>query len=163
MKSTSVKCIDSEFIKELTSTACANSRQRQHCNFHKSHEDPCQRLVVAICPDSYIQPHRHLAYPKDELFVVLQGKIGVIIFTELGTTESVHILEAGNQVLGCEIPTGVWHTVVALEKSIFLEVKVGPYMALPDEDFASWAPAEGSEGARIYLEQLRIKLSFPTA
>jgi len=150
-----MKCIDSTLITTLTTAARTNTRQRQHYNFHESHEDPCQRLIVAITTDSYIQPHRHLAYPKDELFIVLQGKIGVIIFSERGEAESVSVLQAGSQALGCEIPTGAWHTIIALEESVFLEVKAGPYMPLPEEDRASWAPTEGSAGAGVYLEQLR--------
>jgi len=153
-----LKCIDSSLIKELSTAARVNTRLRQHYNFHESHDDPCQRLVVAMTPGSYIQPHRHFAYPKDELFVVLQGKVGVIFFSELGKMESVCALEAGNQTLGCEIPAGTWHTAIALEESVFLEVKAGPYIPLPENDRASWAPIEGSTEACGYLEQLRTYL-----
>jgi cupin fold WbuC family metalloprotein len=150
-----MKRVDSILLNELITAASVNARRRQHRNFHENHDDPCQRLFVAIMPDSYIQPHRHLVYPKDELFVVIQGKVAVIFFSEDGEVESTFVLAANSQSLGCEIPAGAWHTVIALEESIFLEVKAGPYFPLPEEDRASWAPSEGSDAAHAYLERLR--------
>lgn len=157
-ESAAMKCIDSTLITKLVAAARTNTRQRQHYNFHESHNDPCQRLIVAINTDSYIQPHRHLTHPKDELFVIIQGKVAVILFMESGEVESVHVLAANSQSLGCEIPAGAWHTVIALEESVFLEVKAGPYMPLPEEDRAFWAPTEGCDDACGYLEQLRAKV-----
>ncbi len=153
-----IKHVDSLLLSELLAAARSNARQRQHCNFHASHDDPSQRLFVAITPASYIQPHRHLAYPKDELFVIIQGKIAVIIFSESGELETVTVAASNSQSVGCEVLAGAWHTVIALEESVFLEVKAGPYLPLPEEDRAAWAPLEGGAPTRLYLEQLRDKV-----
>lgn len=153
-----IKHVDSALLSELIAAARTNARQRQHCNFHASHDDPSQRLFVAITPDSYIQPHRHLTYSKDELFVIIQGKVAVIIFSERGELVSVTVVATNSQSLGCEVLAGAWHTVIALEESVFLEVKAGPYMPLPDEDRAAWAPLEGGDAARLYLEHLHSKV-----
>ena len=58
--------------------------------------------------------------------------------------------------VGCEIEPRTWHTVVSLEPgSIVYEVKQGPYDPETDKEFASWAPAEGEERVKEYLEKLK--------
>jgi hypothetical protein len=45
-----------------------------------------------------------------------------------------------------EIPPGTWHALAALEPgTVLLEVKEGPYAPAAAENFAPWAPAEGTE------------------
>lgn len=154
-----MKRIDSDLMAELTQAAAAGARLRQHRNFHASLDDPCQRLVVAMMPGSYIPPHRHLSTPKDELFVMLQGEAAVVIFSETGDVETVTKIGSGSRTVGAEIPAGAWHTVIALKESVFLEVKAGPYAPLPNEDRAAWAPLEGDAEAAGYLEGLRFKVA----
>lgn len=150
-----MKCLDVLLMSGLLAKANASTRLRQHHNLHDTHDDPCHRLVVAMVGGSYIQPHRHKAYPKEELFVVLSGELVAVTFLEDGTVETVQMLTPGGTCVGCEFPAGAWHTIVALKESVFLEVKAGPYMPLPDDDRAPWAPVEGDPAARSYLEGLR--------
>jgi cupin fold WbuC family metalloprotein len=106
-------------------------------------------------PGSYLQPHRHLLYPKPELFVALRGLIAILIFSDEGDVLNAHALTPHGDTLGFEVQPGVWHTAVSLkEGSVFLEVKPGPFQPIPAEDKAPWAPAEGSPGAGGYLEKI---------
>ena len=150
-----MKTIDSLLFERLSSAAKTNPRLRQHHNFHESLEEPCHRLLIAMEPGSYLQPHRHLYCPKPELFVALRGTLAVIIFADTGEIEHTYALSPKTETMGVEVSPGIWHTAVSLEEGmVFLEVKPGPYIPYPAEDRAPWAPAEGSPDAVDYLAEL---------
>jgi cupin fold WbuC family metalloprotein len=150
-----MKTIDSLLVSRLSSAAKTNPRLRQHHNFHENLDEPCHRLIVAMEPGSYLQPHRHLHYPKPELFVALRGTLAVIIFADGSEIEHTYVLSSKSETMGVEVAPGTWHSAVSLEEgSVFLEVKPGPYKSLPDEDKAPWAPAEGSPEVADYLAKL---------
>jgi cupin fold WbuC family metalloprotein len=154
-----MKTIDSFLFGRLSSAAKANPRLRQHHNFHESLDEPCHRLLVAMEPGSYLQPHRHLYYPKPELFVALRGTLVVIIFTDSGEIERTYWLSPNRETMGVEVAPGTWHSAVSLEEgSVFLEVKPGPYTPYPTEDRAPWAPAEGSFGVADYLARIESQV-----
>lgn len=150
-----MKRIDHQMLTELSVAARDNPRLRQHLNLHDSYTEPCQRLLNAMEPGSYIQPHRHYLYPKIEFFVALRGRMVLLIFSDSGKIIQTHVFSAGGDLMGAEVPPGAWHTVVSLmEGSVFLEVKPGPYTPLTAKDRAPWAPEEGSPAAKAYLENL---------
>lgn len=150
-----MKRIDSKLLNSITDSARVNPRLRQHHNIHESYDEPCQRLLNAMEPGSYIQPHRHLLCPKIELFFVVRGLMALIIFSDDGAITNIHPLSATGDTVGMEIPPGVWHSLVSLEKgSVFLEVKPGPFEPLTGKDRAPWAPAEGTAEAARYLDEL---------
>ena len=136
--------------------AQAAPRRRKNHNFHAAENDPCNRLLNAIEPDSYIQPHCHNDQAKDETIVAVRGRIGMVFFDEHGTVTSTTVLAPVGETIGVNIPHGVYHTLVALEPdSIFFEAKAGPYMALVPEEKAAWAPAEGDTRVASYLAWLK--------
>lgn len=151
-----MKIIDTALIRTISGQALENARLRQNYNLHDGLGDICQRLLNAMEPGSYIRPHRHLLNPKPELFLAVSGRLGLIIFGNDGNIQETYRLSIEGDVLGVEIPPGIWHTVVALGKgSVFLEVKPGPYIPLGSGDFAEWAPVEGTVEAVAYLEKLK--------
>ena len=124
-------------------------------NFHEL-DDPANRMLNAIEPDSYIRPHRHLHPPLDEAFIVLRGRGVVILFEERGSVEKILPLFAKTLHLGVDIPTGWYHTIISLETgSVFYEVKAGPYDPQRHKDFAPWTPPEDSPEAWEYLAYLK--------
>jgi cupin fold WbuC family metalloprotein len=150
-----VKAIDHRLLDELSSTARKSPRLRAHHNFHDNLDEPCQRLVIAMEPGSYLQPHRHWVHAKPELFIVLRGLVVVLLFSDAGDITDSHALSPDGDTLGFEVPPGMWHTAVSLkEGSAFMEVKPGPYQPIAPEDQAAWAPAEGDSGAGRYLEKI---------
>ena len=81
----------------------------------------------------------------------------VVEFDADGHVVSHALLEAGTGAYGAEIAPRVYHCIIALEPgSVVYEVKNGPYSPLDDKNFATWAPKEGEEGCRAYLEQLIV-------
>jgi cupin fold WbuC family metalloprotein len=60
---------------------------RQHQTFPFSYDEPAQRLLNAMEPDSYIRPHRHLTDPKREGFVGACGRMALLVFDDGGAME----------------------------------------------------------------------------
>jgi cupin fold WbuC family metalloprotein len=154
-----MKVFGADYFSELIAQAQGNLRKRQHCNIHESYADPCQRLFNAIEPESYIRPHRHATDPRDELLIAVCGSMVLVTFDEQGVvTEIVRFSErrnCENFAVGVQVPTGTWHTVIALESgSVLFEVKAGPFDPKQPKDLASWSPVEGSPAALAYFNKL---------
>ena len=73
--------LDRALFAELAGKAGQSPRRRAHHNLHEMSE-PCHRLAVGLQPDTYIPPHRHLCADKAETLLVLQGRIGLLLFAE---------------------------------------------------------------------------------
>ncbi len=145
-------------LDRLSIAACASPRRRLHLNLHADYADPCQRLFNAVEPGSYVRPHRHTDPPKPECFVVVRGRFLLLIFAGDGRIVERLVLSPSGPAVAADVPAGTWHAIVALEPgSIFFETKPGPYLPLSDKDFAPWAPAEGSEAAIRYLQEVMSK------
>jgi cupin fold WbuC family metalloprotein len=150
-----VTVISQAQMAEAIALSRQSPRGRIICPFHPSAGDTLHRMLNVIQPRSYIQPHRHGSPPKAESVIVLQGTVGCVIFNDLGAVEQVHVLGANRPAFGIDIRAGIFHTLFALEAdTVLFEVKQGPYEKSSDKDFASWAPKEDADEARVYLEQL---------
>ncbi|MBI9038027.1 MAG: WbuC family cupin fold metalloprotein [Bacteroidales bacterium] len=155
--------INEELIEITSAKAKATKRLRMNYNFHKNPSATLQRMLNAIEPGTYIQPHKHENPDKVEAFFVLRGKILVIEFDDEGNISDHIILDPKKGNFGAEIAPRVWHSIISLEKnSVAYEVKDGPYDAKIDKHFATWAPAEDDPQSLIYiqgiLEKLKIKI-----
>ena len=143
--------ITAELISRVAAKAESSPRKRMHHNFHKAYEDNVQRLLNVCLADTYIRPHRHRDPDKDEVFIILKGRIMIVEFDDSGRVKDTFILDAQEGNLGVEIPARVWHTFICLEDgSCVYEVKEGPYSPLTDKDFAPWAPKEESPEAGLF-------------
>lgn len=151
-----IQIIDQALLARTSAQAEQSPRLRKNHNFHASDDAVCHRLLNAIEPGSYVPPHRHLDPNKDELMLVLAGRLGLVWFDEAGTITGQTELQAGGEVLGVDIPVGVYHTVLALAPgTICLEAKAGPYRPLLAQEQAPWAPQEADAAAAAYLARLQ--------
>lgn len=147
--------IDSHLLDETSQAARSSPRRRKNHNFHVSEAERANRLLNAMEPGSYIQPHRHLDPGKDETLVVVRGRFGLVLFDEAGNVARTAILASGADAVGANLPHGTYHTLVSLEPgSVFFEAKAGPYAPIGDAERAPWAPREGEPGAGEYLAGL---------
>lgn len=154
-----MKIITRELLQKLTESAGASPRLRKNHNLHPADESCCHRLLNAVEPASYIRPHRHLDSEKDEAFVLLSGRLGVIVFSDAGEVGETVILSQQSGILVADVPAGVFHTAVSLESgTVFFEAKAGPYLPLVEAEFASWAPPEGDARVADYMNQLHQML-----
>ena len=151
-----MKVVTRELLQRITVEAIESPRLRKNHNFHPSDESRCHRLLNAIEPPSYIRPHRHLDPEKDEAFILMSGRLGIVLFADDGTVTETLLLYQANGNLAADIPHSIYHTALSLETgTIFYEAKAGPYLPLSDDEKASWAPEEGEQAAKEYLERLR--------
>ena len=146
--------VDAAMIDHLLAEAQDAPRLRKNLNFHEHAAHPCQRLLNAIVPGSYVRPHRHLLENKEEFMIVVRGCLGVVLFDANGAITGKMKLEERGPVHAVSIPTGVFHTAVALTPTVIFEAKGGPYAPHLPEELASFAPAEGSPQAQQYLRQM---------
>lgn len=137
-----MKLITESLLDEVSQQAIESPRLRMNYNMHDSLEDGVQRMLNALEPGTYLPPHRHAHPAKVETYIVLRGRLIAFFFTEQGEVEQFVELSPSYGQYGVEIPAGVWHTLVTMEKgTVIFEVKEGPYVPLSKEDLAPWAPS----------------------
>ncbi|MBE9531240.1 MAG: WbuC family cupin fold metalloprotein [Proteobacteria bacterium] len=156
-----LKVIDNSILNETSKKAKLSERLRMNHNFHEL-SDNLQRMLNAIEPESYIQPHRHLDPPKVELFLILRGRAAVILFDQDGSVLDSKVLTPTGDCHGVEITPGQFHSIISLESdTVVFEAKDGPYIATTDKDFASFAPSpEEKEAAARYTKRLTEELKL---
>ena len=86
----SVTVITQSLIEETIENSRQSARGRIILPLHKTPQDTLQRMLNAIQPGSYVQPHCHKNPPKAESIVVLRGTVCFMLFTEDGTVEKGH-------------------------------------------------------------------------
>ena len=149
--------INQALIDQKAQDARDSDRRRDIHVLHTGDEDTLQRMLNALQPGTYVTPHRHVAVPKAEAVVVLQGSLGFVRFADDGSYDAQHFVYINPKqgTFGVDYRAGVWHTFIALEPdTVVFEVKPGPYDAATDKEFAPWAPAEGEAAAIDYLRTL---------
>ena len=150
-----MRIISKELLDDLSVQAAANPRQRKNLNIHPADDFCCHRLFNAIEPGSYIRPHRHLDPAKDETFVIIRGRLGVVMFDDGGQIAGTALLSRADGAVAVDIPHGRFHTAVSLAPgTIFFEAKAGPYLPLDDAEKPRWAPEEGAPASAAYREGL---------
>lgn len=154
----------SAFLDDLSTRAESLPRRRLHSNVHKSYQEPVQRLFNAIGIDSYIHPHRHSLQSGQELLLAMRGRMALVTFDDTGSVLCVtpfgqsHGGDVAENV-GVELPSGLWHTVVAeVSGSVLFEAKRGPFQPDQAKELAEWAPAEGTAEAEKYFLALRNRI-----
>lgn len=153
--------IDLDLLDKTSGKARKTPRLRMNHNFHSGPEDTMQRMLNAMEPGTYIQPHKHEHPDKREVFFALKGTLCLVEFEDDGRIRDYTLLSPGSDCTGAEIPARTYHTVISLETgSVAYELKDGPYEPIEDKNFAGWAPPEGSVEAAKYLEQLIARLNL---
>lgn len=129
--------ITQAILDNLTEQAKASPRLRMNLDLRNSAEDQSQRMLNAIEPGSQLPIHRH--QKTSETMVCLRGRLQVEFYDELERicTDSF-VIEPNGINVAVSIPSGVWHTVHALESgTCILEMKDGAYEPLQDVDILS--------------------------
>jgi len=151
-----MKLVTTDLLRQVSEQARSAPRLRMNHNIHPSNDSRCHRLLNAIEPGSYIRPHRHLDPEKDEAFILMSGRLGIIIFSDDGAVAEAVTLSRDTGILAVDIPHGAFHTALSLETgTVFYEAKAGPYLPLAEAEKAFWAPAEDDSAAHAYLERLK--------
>lgn len=123
--------IDDKVLDNLSAQAKATPRLRMNLNFHESLEDKCHRFLNAVEPGADIPVQHHPT--KEESFVLLRGKVRVTTYNDDGTIIEDIILDPLQGRYGVNIGKNVWHTIEALESSVIIECKEGPFVPHEEE------------------------------
>lgn len=152
-----MELVTAALLEQVTSEALLSPRLRKNHNIHRCDESRCHRLLNAVEPGSYIRPHRHLDPEKDEAFILLKGRLGIVTFTDDGTVAETVLLSRAAGTLAVDIPWGIYHTAISLQSgTVFYETKAGPYLPLAEAEKAHWSPEDGDLRSMEYLESLRV-------
>lgn len=169
--------ITAGLMQDTLERARTSPRLRTNFNFHQSMEENPHRFLNVMLRGTYIQPHQHMRPPKAESFLILEGSVAFLIFSDTGKLSEAGLLGSDlppdssfcqshglpgvpASAVGVDIVPGLWHTLVVLsDHAVCYEVKPGPYRPADDKEFASWAPAEGESGVSAFLESMEGQLA----
>ena len=151
--------INAAAIDDLLQQARTSPRLRAIRRLHDDDWEHAHRMLNALVPGTYVRPHRHPDEHQGEGFILLRGRLALLIFNDAGAVDNnlSLVLSQNDGCLGMDLPPGVWHSLVALEETVIYEVKgqpAGGYVQANDKDFAPWSPEEGSPQAADYLRRL---------
>jgi cupin fold WbuC family metalloprotein len=138
-------------LSALSERAATAKRLRANLNVHASPAANVQRLFISTEPGTYIRPHRHAELHKWEFFLVVRGRLDLLVFGNTGDLQQ-RIVLSPETTPATEIAPGTFHSYVCMRPgSVALEVKEGAYIPTTEQDFAPWAPAEQSADVAAYL------------
>lgn len=137
-----VEFIDDHLMAEVASQAREAVRLRINYNFHRTTDEPVNRLLNAMNRGSYLPVHRHLSPDRCESSIVLRGRVGLTIYDDSGRVVGRRVVGPDCGCCGFDIEAGVWHGLVVLEDdTVLFEVKQGPYAPITPDNLAPWTPA----------------------
>lgn len=149
--------ITKDRLDKLSQEAAGNRKKRAALQLH-NHTDPVLKLLNALEPETYIQPHKHFLKNCQELFVGLRGRLIIILFDSQGDIVDHVLIGPKEEITIFEVPEDTWHTILPLENgSLVMEVIKGPYKKELFKKFASWAPSE-DDHAHVDYQRKLLKL-----
>src|SRR5687767_16009412 len=105
MEQRRVQTIDSALLDELLQRASLSPRRRAILCLHDGDWEHAHRMLNALTVGTYVRPHRHLDKHKGEGFILLRGKIVLLIFSDTGEIDFERSrLLGGAGCLGLDIP-----------------------------------------------------------
>ncbi len=156
-KHNNTKIISVDDIKNILTEVEYTTKARKVITLHDDFTEIPQRFVNCLHQHSYISPHMHTDIKHWELINLVYGDMYALIFSNDGILlEKYHLTTNGIRII--EIHSNCYHTYVANTESAFLEICNNDYdINNPQAKRvnATWAAAEGSSQAIIYLDNLR--------
>lgn len=143
--------VDDQLLEELRAVAMEEGKNVRLC-LHDSPEALQHDMIVLEHARYYYRPHRH--FKKMDVFHVMDGELGVLLFDEAGNVESTDRLGAGEVY---RIGLNIYHAVMPLsDYVIYHENKPGPFEPSGDDEYPTWAP-DGNDAklAAAYSVELR--------
>ena len=90
-----IAVIGSDWIDRLKGIALTSPLKRARICLHRSDEDCVHEMIIALARDCLFPPHRHVA--KNESFHMIEGRLGVVIFNDDGSTRRSFVLAPPGQ------------------------------------------------------------------
>ena len=115
-------------IAELKRLAARAPERRARYCLHRDHDDPVQEMVIALCRDTKIEPHRQVG--KCKTYYVVEGELAVQYYDgALRPTHDIALTApSGAGPFAYRFAAEVWHTVRAeSEFVVYVETIAGPF------------------------------------
>ena len=118
--------LDRAVINSIKSAARKSQLGRARICLHINNSSPVQEMIIALCKNSIVEPHRHPLH-KSESYHLLEGEMNVNIFASTGEViQVVKLHQNGTRMY--RIQGNVWHQPVSIsECAIYHEVYTGPF------------------------------------
>ena len=128
-----MEIIDKNLLDSVSAAAKSSERLRMNHNFHETLEAPCQRMLNALEPGTFVPIHRHRH--TAETYILLRGKLKIFFYNEEKVIVEEEVLDQSHGCFGVHIPAGIWHSMEVLESgTIIFETKDGPYTLITEQD-----------------------------
>ncbi len=141
-----IACINKADLDIIKKDACISPLRRSRICVHSDADDPVQEMIIALCSDSYIPPHRHIG--KTESFHIIEGRADIYFFEETGKiSHMISLEENGTEGFYYRLSAPLYHTVLSCgEMAIIHETITGPFC--PKENMnAPFAPNSSDHDA----------------
>ncbi|MCH4996224.1 WbuC family cupin fold metalloprotein [Pectobacterium versatile] len=123
-----MRVFDQNFLSDVNKQASENIRKRAHLNLHGDYNEKIQRLFISLIEGSFVEPHYHELPHQWEMFVVIDGIVEVIFYSQEGKELNKLIVGQGQDCCALEIHPFDIHSVRCLsKKALMLEIKEGPF------------------------------------
>src|SRR5262249_59865660 len=103
-----IQTIDAALLDELSQKARLAPRRRAMLRLHDGDWEHAHRMLNALSVGTYVRPHRHEDRHKGEGFILLRGRLALLIFDDKGNiqVERSRILSQETGCIGMDIPPG---------------------------------------------------------
>lgn len=155
-----IASIGNEEINYLRNELKGNPKGRVRINLHPDNSDTLHEMFIAIRPDSYIRPHKHLH--KSEAFHIVFGEVDIVIFEDNGSIRQVVSLAMGHsdKAFYYRMSKPFFHTLIIKSNLLVVhEITNGPFIK-DGTTFANFAPPEdaGMKAIKTWQKNLSTRL-----
>lgn len=153
--------VNRQHIAQVQRAAKQDPLRRARLCLHHDYNDKVQEMIIAVCRDSYICPHRQLH--KYKTYTMIKGSMLVPFFDDDGRV--VRKIKMGEmtsrEVFIHRFSSNQWHTVVPLSDIVvYIETIAGPYVK-DETEWATWGPKEGdADGIEAFLSKIINSVSL---
>lgn len=129
--------LDAAVVDSLKQAARMSPLRRARICLHSGLESPVQEMIIALCSDSVVEPHRHPIH-KPESYHLVDGAMDVNIFDVAGRRiQEIQLREDGARMY--RIRGNVWHQPLAVSECVvYHEVYTGPFSKEADVYYKDW-------------------------
>ena len=146
--------IDSMSITQLKEIWNNDPDRNVRICLHDSPQSSFHEMVILESPKRYYRPHKHIT--KGESYHLIEGRLGVFIFSDQGVILDSRILDTNDSLI-YRIAESVFHCILPISNPvIYHECKLGPFTGKEDSIWADWSPSE-SETDEVFKFQEKLR------
>jgi len=128
--------VDAALVEELKEISIMRGGKNVRLCLHNGPDADHHDMIILERMEKYYRPHKHL--DKGEAFHIMEGRMGIFTFDDLGNVIEACTLDAGEIF---KVGIDMYHAVMPLtEVVIYHENKPGPFLGEKDSIFPDWAP-----------------------